>query len=51
MDKLSEVSQCSYGRTVAIVLIRVSFDSVTSSVLRLVDLATRIAISLSSPLV
>ena len=42
---------CSYGRTVAIVLIRVSFDSVTSSVLRLVDLAIRMAIILMSPLV
>ena len=51
MDKLSEVSRCPYGRTVEIVLIRVSFDSVTSSVLRLVDLAIRIAIILSSPLV
>ena len=51
MDKLRDVSRCPYGITVEIVLIRVSLDSVTSSVFRLVDLAIRIAIILSSPLV
>ena len=51
MDRLREVSRCPYGITVEIVLIRVSLDSVTSSVFRLVDLAIRIAIILSSPLV
>ena len=51
MDKLSEVSRCPYGRTVEIVLIRVSLDAVTSSVLRLVDLVIRIAIILLSLLV
>ena len=39
MDKLSKVSRCPYGRTVAILLSRVSFDAV------------RIAIILFSPLV
>ena len=51
MDKLSEVSRCPYGRTVEIVLIRVSLDAVTSSVLRLVDLAIRMAIILVASLV
>ena len=51
MDRLGEVSRCPYGITVEIVIIRVSLDSVTSSVFRLVDLAIRIAIILLSPLV
>ena len=51
MDKYRDVSRCPYGITMEIVLIRVSLDSVTSSVFRLVDLAIRIAIILSSPLV
>ena len=51
MDRLREVSRCPYGITVEIVLIRASLDSVTSRVLRLVDLAINIAIILSSPLV
>ena len=51
MDRLREVSRCPYGMTVDIVLIRASLDSVTSRVLRLVDLAINIAIILSSPLI
>ena len=51
MDRLREVSQCPYSMTVEIVFIRASLDSVTSRVLRLVDLAINIAIILSSPLV
>ena len=51
MDRLREVSRCPYGITVEIVLIRASLDSVTSRVLRLVDLAISIAIILSSPLI
>ena len=51
IDRLREVSRRLYGITVEIVLIRVSLDSVTSSVFRLVDLVIRIAIILSSPLV
>ena len=51
MDKLRDVSRCPYGITMEIVLIRASLDSVMSSVFRLVDLAIRIAIILSSPLV
>ena len=51
MDRLREVSRCPYGMTVDIVLIRASLDSVTSKVLRLVDLAINIAIILSSPLI
>ena len=51
MDKLSDVSRCPYGRIVAMVLSKVSFDAVKSSVLRLVDLAIRMAIILLSPLI
>ena len=51
MDRLREVSRCPYGMTVEIVLIRASLDSVTSRVLRLVDLAISFAIILSSPLI
>ena len=49
MDKLSDVSRCPYGMTVAMVLNNVSFDAVKSSVLRSVDLAIRMAIILLSP--
>ena len=41
-DKLSKVSR--YPHFVAMVLSRVSFDAVKSNVLRLVDLAIRLAI-------
>ena len=49
MDKLSDISRCPYGKTVAMVLSSVSFDAVKSRVLRLVDLAIRMAIILLSP--
>ena len=43
-DKFSEVSRCPHGKVVAMVLSRVTFDAVKSNVLRLVDLAIRLAI-------
>ena len=49
MDKLSDVSRCPHGNIVEIVLSSVSFEAIKSNVLRLVDLATRIAIILLSP--
>ena len=51
MDKLSDVSRCPHGKTVSMVLSRISFDAVKSNVLRLVDLAIRMAIILLSPLI